>query len=163
MISGFEIVNQNNEDVLFLNLDFSYELVGVKKEKLFPSIKKFLKYIDFKGKKIFLVSSGIITVTLLIDPLKLDTLSNTASYNYVTKIIIHDFNNDNLKNYEININDYNSYKKGNILEKQQENDVNKKTIVNKSKSNVINNSNESIKNKINLVKQLLQLMDIDAK
>ena len=49
MISGYKIINQNNdEEVLFLYLDFSFEFGG-KKQSFFKTIKRFLKTINFKG------------------------------------------------------------------------------------------------------------------
>lgn len=127
MISGYKIIKQKNEDILFLYIDFN-EFENKKKENLFLTIKKFTKNINFKGKKIFIVSSGIIICTLLINPLKIESLSQKAVYDYITKIIIHDFNNNNLTDYEINI-QCNSKTKGNIFENEHKNDVNKKTNV----------------------------------
>lgn len=150
MISGYKIINQNNdEDVLFLYLDFSFEFGG-KKQSFFKTIKRFLKTINFKGTKILLVSSGIIIGTLYINPYKINKLDTPTNYNYVSKIIIHDFNENELTDYEININKDNRIQKGNILEKEKNDNVNNVTNVNIQKSNKLsNNVEENSTNKSN--------------
>lgn len=150
MISGYKIINQNNdEDVLFLYLDFSFEFGG-KKQSFFKTIKRFLKTINFKGTKILLVSSGIIIGTLYINPYKINKLDTPTNYNYVSKIIIHDFNENELTDYEININKDNRIQKGNILEKEKNDGVNNVTNVNIQKSNKLsNNVEENSTNKSN--------------
>lgn len=150
MISGYKIINQNNdEDVLFLYLDFSFEFGG-KKQSFFKTIKRFLKTINFKGTKILLVSSGIIIGTLYINPYKINKLDTPTNYNYVSKIIIHDFNENELTDYEININKDNRIQKGNILEKEKNDNVNNATNVNIQKSNKLsNNVEENSTNKSN--------------
>lgn len=150
MINGYKIINQNNdEDVLFLYLDFSFEFGG-KKQSFFKTIKRFLKTINFKGTKILLVSSGIIIGTLYINPYKINKLDTPTNYNYVSKIIIHDFNENELTDYEININKDNKIQKGNILEKEKNDSVNNATNVNIQKSNKLsNNVEENSTNKSN--------------
>lgn len=151
MISGYKIINQNNdEDVLFLYLDFSFEFGG-KKQSFFKTIKRFLKTINFKGTKILLVSSGIIIGTLYINPYKINKLDTPTNYNYVSKIIIHDFNENELTDYEININKDDKIQKGNILEKEKNDSVNNATNVNIQKSNKLsNNVEKNSTNKSNL-------------
>lgn len=151
MISGYKIINQNNdEDVLFLYLDFSFEFGG-KKQSFFKTIKRFLKTINFKGTKILLVSSGIIIGTLYINPYKINKLDTPTNYNYVSKIIIHDFNENELTDYEININKDGKIQKGNILEKEKNDSVNNATNVNIQKSNKLsNNVEKNSTNKSNL-------------
>lgn len=151
MISGYKIINQNNdEDVLFLYLDFSFEF-GEKKQSFFKTIKRFLKTINFKGTKILLVSSGIIIGTLYINPYKINKLDTPTNYNYVSKIIIHDFNENEFTDYEININKDSKIQKGNILEKEKNDSVNNATNVNIQKSNKLsNNVEENSTNKSNL-------------
>lgn len=151
MISGYKIINKNNdEDVLFLYLDFSFEFGG-KKQSFFKTIKRFLKTINFKGTKILLVSSGIIIGTLYINPYKINKLDTPTNYNYVSKIIIHDFNENELTDYEININKDDKIQKGNILEKEKNGSVNNATNVNIQKSNKLsNNVEENSTNKSNL-------------
>lgn len=150
MINGYKIINQNNdEDVLFLYLDFSFEFGG-KKQSFFKTIKRFLKTINFKGTKILLVSSGIIIGTLYINPYKINKLDTPTNYNYVSKIIIHDFNENELTDYEININKDNKIQKGNILEKEKNDSVNNVANVNIQKSNKLsNNVEENSTNKSN--------------
>lgn len=151
MINGYKIINQNNdEEVLFLYLDFSFEFGG-KKQSFFKTIKRFLKTINFKGTKILLVSSGIIIGTLYINPYKINKLDTPTNYNYVSKIIIHDFNENELTDYEININKDDKIQKGNILEKEKNDSVNNATNVNIQKSNKLsNNVEENSTNKSNL-------------
>lgn len=151
MINGYKIINQNNdENVLFLYLDFSFEFGG-KKQSFFKTIKRFLKTINFKGTKILLVSSGIIIGTLYINPYKINKLDTPTNYNYVSKIIIHDFNENELTDYEININKDDKIQKGNILEKEKNDSVNNATNVNIQKSNKLsNNVEENSTNKSNL-------------
>lgn len=150
MIDGYKIINQNKEEILYIYLNFNYEFAG-KKTSIFNSIKKLIKNIDFKGKKIFLVASGIIIGTLLINPLKINEITQTPTYNYVTKIIIHDFNYNNLTDYEINIVDKNKNEKGNILENQKSNTVNESSKINVEKSNISSN-NITIKKENNVIK-----------
>lgn len=143
MISGYKIINQNNdEDVLFLYLDFSFEFGG-KKQSFFKTIKRFLKTINFKGTKILLVSSGIIIGTLYINPYKINKLDTPTNYNYVSKIIIHDFNENELTDYEINVNNDNKIQEGNILEKEKNYSVNNTTNVNIQESNKLSNNVEA--------------------
>ena len=143
MISGYKIINQNNdEDVLFLYLDFSFEFGG-KKQGFFKTIKRFLKTINFKGTKILLVSSGIIIGTLYINPYKINKLDTPTNYNYVSKIIIHDFNENELTDYEINVNNDNKIQEGNILEKEKNDSVNNTTNVNIQESNKLSNNVEA--------------------
>lgn len=151
MIGGYKIINQNNdEDVLFLYLDFSFEFGG-KKQSFFKTIKRFLKTINFKGTKILLVSSGIIIGTLYINPYKINKLDTPTNYNYVSKIIIHDFNENELTDYEININKDDKIQKGNILGKEKNDSVNNATNVNIQKSSKLsNNVEENSTNKSNL-------------
>mgnify|MGYP004631927821 FL=1 len=151
MISGYKIINQNNDkEVLFLYLDFSFEFGG-KKQSFFKTIKRFLKTINFKGTKILLVSSGIIIGTLYINPYKINKLDTPTNYNYVSKIIIHDFNENELTDYEININKDDKIQKGNILEKEKNDSVNNATNVNIQKSNKLsNNVEKNSTNKSNL-------------
>mgnify|MGYP001654180440 FL=1 len=151
MINGYKIINQNNdENVLFLYLDFSFEFGG-KKQSFFKTIKRFLKTINFKGTKILLVSSGIIIGTLYINPYKINKLDTPTNYNYVSKIIIHDFNENELTDYEININKDDKIQKGNILEKEKNDSVNNATNVNIQKSNKLsNNVEKNSTNKSNL-------------
>ena len=147
MICGYKIINQNNdEDVLFLYLDFSFEFGG-KKQSFFKTIKRFLKTINFKGTKILLVSSGIIIGTLYINPYKINKLDTPTNYNYVSKIIIHDFNENELTDYEINVNKDNKILKGNILEKEKINSVNNVNI--KESNKLSNNVEENSTNKSN--------------
>lgn len=152
MISGYKIINKNNdEDILFLYLDFTFEFGG-KKQSFFKTIKRFLKTINFKGTKILLVSSGIIIGTLYINPYKINKLDTPTNYNYVSKIIIHDFNENELTDYEININKDNKIQKSNILEKEKNNSVNNATNVNIQKSNKLsNNVEENSTNKSNFI------------
>ncbi len=140
MINGYKIINQNNEDILFLYIDFNHDF---KNSNLFLTIKKFIKNINFKGKKILIVSSGIIIVTIFINPIEIENLGQMSSYNYITKIIIHDFNNNNLIDYEINIENSNIKEKGNIFGNKQKNSVNKKTSV-KQNIKTLNQNNEII-------------------
>lgn len=65
MITGHKIINQNNQNVLFLYLDFNYEFSKIGENKsFFKTIKDYIKKINFKDTKIILVASGIIIGTL---------------------------------------------------------------------------------------------------
>ena len=146
MIDGYKITKQGNDEVLFLYFNFDYEFSSNFSDKpFFKTIKDFIKNINFKGTKIFIVSSGIIIGTLMISPIKIDDISSLP-YNYVSKVIIHDYYEDSLTNYEINVNEpqnnlSNTLFESNIIEKEDVKNVNSNESVN---DNVSSNKNNDI-------------------
>ncbi|MCM1370759.1 MAG: stage II sporulation protein D [Clostridium sp.] len=149
MISGYKIINQNGEDVLFLYLDYNYEFSkDFKSDGIFKNIKSFIKSINFTGKKVLVVVSGIIISTLLINPIKLQNSVLTPNpYNYVSKIIIHDFTEKNLTDYEIIIDDTNDISKKqeveSIKEEKPASEKNSSTTNNKTSNKESQNKNTS--------------------
>jgi len=73
MIYDYAIKNESNEQVLYIYLDYSVEFARLnskdKNQKINSKIKDFIKRnkIDFNGKKIVLVASGLIIGTLLLN------------------------------------------------------------------------------------------------
>ena len=138
MITGHKIINQNNQNVLFLYLDFNYEFSKIGENKsFFKTIKDYIKKINFKDTKIILVASGIIIGTLLISPQNLNNGIVKNNYDYVNKIIIHDNYNEQLIDYEIDVSK-------DIIE------TNNEKKVNETQTKVIK-KNEEIINKIDKV------------
>lgn len=140
MITGHKIINQSNEDVLFLYLNFDYEFSKFgQSNSFFKTIKDYAKKINFKNTKIVLIASGIIIGTLFINPVKLNDSVN-IDYNYVNKVIIHDYTPEELIDYEISIEE-----KPIIKEEIKPVEKINKEIINTSASNTIN---KLIENKI---------------
>ena len=90
MINDYNIKSENNEQVLYIFLDFDVEFARLSKskgkKKLINEIKDYIKRnkIIFKGTKVMLVSSGIVIGTLLLkEPTinyeKLNTNNNSIS------------------------------------------------------------------------------------
>ena len=100
MIQNYSIKYENNEEVLYLYLNYDYEFGSFNKgNSFFTQLKDFLnnKIINFKGRKIVLVVSGIIIGTILLNnnyykPYKIDN-SNNNNINYVNQVVLNDFNN----------------------------------------------------------------------
>lgn len=70
VIQNYKIENVNNEDVLFIYLDYNYEfgkigLDGKKNVSVLDQVKDTLKYIKFDGNKIVLMVGTIAIATLL--------------------------------------------------------------------------------------------------
>lgn len=99
MIQNYSIKYENNEEVLYLYLNYDYEFGSFNKgNPFFTQLKDFLnnKIINFKGRKIVLVVSGIIIGTILLNnnyykSYKIDNSNNNI--NYVNQVVLNDFNN----------------------------------------------------------------------
>lgn len=94
MIINHKIKNINNEEILFIHLDFNFEFGGFEKLKkntkdLTQNIKHYLKSkkINFKGKLIFLLVNGIIIGTLVLAPnVNLNKHEELTNYQFVNNI-----------------------------------------------------------------------------
>ncbi len=92
MISNYEIRKINNEEVLFLFIDYSTEFASMRQDRKKTTIKKevddYIKKekIKFGGKRIVLMASGLIIGTCLLKaPMKQNY--EDINYNYTTNIL----------------------------------------------------------------------------
>lgn len=95
MIEKYKIKNINGEEILYVYLSFDYEFSKI---DFFDNIKDYFKNfkIKFNGKKIVLVTAGIVFATLTLNnPTSFN--KNNYDYNYVSSIII--------KNHDENLNE----------------------------------------------------------
>lgn len=99
MIKGYEIKKINNEEVLYLFLDFSLEFAKTKeitnKTTINKEIDKYIKdkKIKFNGRKICIMASGLMLgMCLLKSPLP-KKYEDNLSYNYTTSIVTLEDNN----------------------------------------------------------------------
>ena len=153
MIEGYQIKKENNEEVLYLNISTNYEFSSDSNTKhntsLKKEIKKYIKKINFTGKKIVLSVSGIALAFLVAiknpvnDTLNLVYINNSIipnnNINYVinktsdTKKIItikETMINDEVNNNETNLN------------KIEEENINSNTTVVEKKEKELNNRRE---------------------
>jgi len=101
MFYNHKIEIENNEETLYLYVDFNYEFGSFKKNKnrVIDEIKTYLSRVkvNFTGKKICLVISGIVIGTILlttpINNIKSEiTEDNTSKYQYV--VVSHELTKD---------------------------------------------------------------------
>ncbi len=107
MIENYNIKHENNEQVLYIYLNYNYEFAGLNKKYFLKELKKILnnKYLNFKGHKIILIASGIIIGTILLNNISINKNTNYNNINnnkYVQTLILNDFNG--FDNYIINTN-----------------------------------------------------------
>ena len=110
MIDNYKIKNKNNEEVLFLYINYSYEFGNFNNNKrgIIKVIKDYIKEhrIDFNGTKIKLVVSGIVLCTLILSKSEFNNIrynnNNNLGYSYVSSIVFDsDYNlkmNNTLEN-----------------------------------------------------------------
>ena len=151
MINGYEIKKINNEEILYLYLDIDKEFgrIKSKKQALNKEINEYLRNnnIDFKGKTIAIVASGLVIGSLMFNK------------------PVNKYDIGKLDNYVISLNlDEDIISSSNVLEEIKEektssnvvvenNDI-KEEKINNSKNNVSNTSikKESTVNNSNVVK-----------
>ncbi len=143
MIERYEIKKENNEEVLYIEINFNYEFSKI---SLFKDIEKVLNKnkIKFSGKKIVITVSGIALATLLLTKPIIDNNNiKNSDYKYVSNIILNDYNDNNKiissTEYETN---KNSTEKNQIKTPIEEN-----KDVNNNKINFNTNSNTNSNNK----------------
>ena len=165
MINDYNIKNENNEQVLYIFLDFDVEFARLSKskgkKKLINEIKDYIKRnkIIFKGTKVMLVSSGIVIGTLLLkEPTinyeKLNTNNNSISILMKENLevknenIIEEKQEEKKEENEEKINDKTENKNINVKKEKNEQieDIIKKEII---KDNKIEDKKEEINNKEN--------------
>ena len=95
MINNYEIKIENNEPILCIYLDFSYEFASFeskeKKQNLENMIKQYIKdnKINFKGTKVAIIVSGILMGTLLLNN-QISENKNYASPSIMENIVVED-------------------------------------------------------------------------
>ena len=161
MIQSYSIKIHNNEEILYLYLDYSYEFASTKNNNkpFFQQLKKILnnKIINFKGTKIVLIVSGIVIGTIFLKNINYTNSNN--SLKYVNQVILNDFLNkdeytiniDNINNEDIIIND--SLNKQNEISytftNNTDNQDNKQSSITTTSNNNIENNNEGNQDNIN--------------
>lgn len=156
MIQNYIIKKENNEDVLYLYLDYNYEFAIFKQNKeksFFNQLKDFLKNkaVNFKGKKIVLVVSGIVIGTIFLNNINFKNyeFNNDSNFNdisYVSQVILNDFNNENevANTLEIDLNnDSIEVKEQNLLTTNNENEKAESINHSHTTSNTHSNRNDS--------------------
>ena len=142
MIYDYSIKKENNEEVLYLYLDFNNEFAKLKekrkKKKISEEITEFIKTnnIKFNGTKIALVAGGLIVGTTFFNtPIKEQNYINPSS-NAISILVDND-----LKNVEEKIEEESIQQTKKELKKQ----VTKEVKTTPSNSNVlVENNNESV-------------------
>ena len=142
MIYDYSIKKENNEEVLYLYLDFNNEFAKLKekrkKKKISEEITEFIKTnnIKFNGTKIALVAGGLIVGTTFFNtPIKEQNYINPSS-NAISILVDND-----LKNVEEKIEEESIQQTKKELKKQ----VTKEAKITPSNSNVpVDNNNESV-------------------
>jgi hypothetical protein len=71
MFYRYNVIKMNSEDILYLYVDYNYEFASElgrinKKKNLVETVSEYIKNIDFNGKKIYIIASGIIMASLFL-------------------------------------------------------------------------------------------------
>ena len=148
MIEKYEIRYENNEEILYVELNFNYEFSKI---ELFDDIGNYLKKkkINFLGKKIVITVSGIALATLLLSKPVINSNNNISypDYKYVSSIILNNYNdifdNNSSTKYDINVGE-DVKKNQEIKNEVKETNNNKESETNKV---VISNVNKVTTNK----------------
>ena len=145
MIDNYKIkIDNNNEEVLFLYINYNYEFANFesKKKNIIKNIKDYIieHKINFNGSKIKLVVSGIVLCTLILTRNDLiNYKNNNLSYSYVSNII---FDSD----YKLNNNEKQS-EDTNFVDVQNIDDIVETVYVQEEEkinnNQFVNNSNNS--------------------
>ena len=100
MFNGYSIKKKNNEELLYLYMDFSYEFAG-KRKKNIGFIDRIIDYINvnkipFNGKKIVIVIGGLVLGTFFLT----EVVTNISTFDsnkitYVDKIFLNSYNDKN--------------------------------------------------------------------
>ena len=93
MFSHHSIKNENNEEVLYLYIDYDFEFASLgndvknKKQNIYNQIKKYLKErkVKFKGHIIYLVLNGVIMGTILFN-YPMVPKKETKDFNYINEL-----------------------------------------------------------------------------
>ena len=94
MFKNYEIKKINDEEILYLYLDLNTEFAKINKSNrkttLNTEILKYIKNnsIDFKGKKIILIASGVFISTLLLASPLLNKETQKLNYNYTSNVLV---------------------------------------------------------------------------
>ncbi len=104
MIDNYKIKTDNEEEILFLYINYNYDInsINMDKKGIIRNIRDYIleHRINFNGNKIKLVVSGIVLCTLILNRnVKIDNNLDNNNYSYISSII---FDSD----YSIKLNDY---------------------------------------------------------
>ena len=155
MITGHDILKLNNEEVLYLYLDYNYEFAKMDKIEVKKSLSWHIydymknKKIKFDGTKIGLVLGTIFLGTIIINPFynSGDIPTNNLSHNIAEKIIANSYKEDNEETVteqeksvgQVTVSDNTTEKKesNNIKNEKENSNINKNNVQqNTSNSNV---------------------------
>lgn len=96
MIKDYEIRKENGEETLFIYLDFDSEFAKLKGSSKRKKISKLVgdylkeKNINFSGKKIAIISGGLLVATLLMKAPSIDYNANTKYYEGNKIVLVED-------------------------------------------------------------------------
>lgn len=152
MIEKYQIKQLNDEEVLYLYLNYSYEFGNFFKRDGFSDIKERVKSyivnmrINFKGTKILLVIGGIGLLTIFLTPNDITEIEDLSS-KYISSSVVQkvvDFDNNYFENIKIENNviiesDINEVEDSSVLE---DNISNEETIKFDDTINVHSNTND---------------------
>ena len=144
MIENYNIKHENNEQVLYIYLNYNYEFAGLNKKYFLKELKKILnnKYINFKGNKIILIASGIIIGTIFLNNINIknNNYNSIDNNKYVQTLILNDF--EGFDNYIINIDNKNEIQENN---NELLNNTDNTTKTNHNTNEISKNTNNTIK------------------
>ncbi len=110
MIQKYKIINVNNEEVIFIYLDYNYEFgkIGGKNTNILDEVKKTIDVVNFTGKKVILMAGAIAIATLIYTGkgFKGNIISENDT-DYLNSNILEKnelFNNNKIEDMEINTN-----------------------------------------------------------
>ena len=99
MIYSYSIKKNNEEEILILYLDYSYEFANFSNNKIISSIKDFIKNkkIKFNGNKVILIVGSLMLGTLIINTnaFEVKTIDSNEPLTYVSKITLNNYDKDN--------------------------------------------------------------------
>lgn len=157
MIQSYSIKHDNNEEVLYLYLDYNYEFAsfGKSSKSFFNQLKEFLsdKRVNFKGKKIVLVVSGIAIGSIFLNNVdfksyNLEDKQNTSDISYVSEVILNDFNDYDEVVIKVNDDTNEQQENNEIIEEIEQNNEITDTVTS-SDNQTLSNTNTTLSNNIN--------------
>jgi len=146
MIRDYEIKYFNNQEILFVYIDFNSEFAKINKKGHKKKLKKYLvdfikrNNINFKGTTVAIMVSGMMVGTIILNKPISNKYENNINNNYIVSLV----NNEEYINDDIFVETKNE-----VEEKQQIEDNIVEYKVSENKIIEYSKENESIKNNIN--------------